>query len=90
MDEKTEQENTIPFRDDYKTDKKYHLKDIGGKKTHMLYLDRARTKHSAMNMKKKNKHNEKIRQKLDSKKTGHMIIMFIELAVLSHLRATSM
>ena len=53
MDEKTEQENTIPFRDDYKTDKKYHLKDIGGKKTHMLYLDRARTKHNAMNMKKK-------------------------------------
>ena len=41
------------FRE-YKIDKKYHLKDITGKKlfSHMLYLYRALTIHNAMNMKK--------------------------------------
>ena len=57
----------------------------------MLYLNRVLTKHDAMNMKKKKTNTMKTSDKnWNAKKTGHMIIIVIEVAVLSHLRATSM
>ena len=57
----------------------------------MLYRNRALTKYDAMNMKKKKTNTMKISdKKWNAKKNGHRIILIIEVAVLSHLRATSM